>query len=77
MTDDELRETFHRVELRLERLDTKMDNLEKSLADARGEMRTMREGLENRLNSKAGNWVVSLWGATLAVLIGLLTLWRR
>jgi chaperonin cofactor prefoldin len=77
MTDDELRETFHRVELRLERLDTKMDNLEKSLADVRGEMRTLREGLENRLNSKAGNWVVSLWGATLAVLIGLLTLWRH
>jgi chaperonin cofactor prefoldin len=77
MTDDELRETIHRLELRLERLDTKMDNLEKSLADVRGEMRTMREGLENRLNSKGGNWVASLWGATLAVLIGLLTLWRR
>jgi hypothetical protein len=76
MTDDELRDTFHRMELRLERLDTKMDNLEKSLADVRGDMRAMREGLETRLNSKAGNWVVSLWGATLAVLIALLTLWR-
>jgi hypothetical protein len=76
MTDDEFRDTFHRFELRLERLDTKLDHLEKSLADSRGEMRAMREGLESRLNSKAGNWVVSLWGATLAVLIALLTLWR-
>jgi hypothetical protein len=76
MTDEEFRDTFHRVELRLERLDTKMDSLEKSLADTRGELRAMREGLETRLNSKAGNWVVSLWGATLAVLIALLTLWR-
>ncbi len=63
MTDDELRETFHRFELRLERPDTKMDSLKKSLTDVRGEMRAMREGLETRLNSKAGNWVVSLWGA--------------
>jgi hypothetical protein len=76
MTDDDLRDMFHRFELRLERLDTKLDSIEKSLADSRGEMRAMREGLENRINSKAGNWVVSLWGATLAVLIALLTLWR-
>jgi hypothetical protein len=76
MTDDEFRDIFHRFELRLERLDTKLDHLEKSLADSRGEMRAMREGLESRINSKAGNWVVSLWGATLAVLIALLTLWR-
>jgi hypothetical protein len=76
MTDEECRDTFHRFELRLERLDTKMDHLEKALADARGDMRAMREGLESRFNSKAGNRVVSLWGATLAVLIALLTLWR-
>ena len=76
MTDEEFRDTCHRFELRLERLDTKMDHLEKALADTRGEMRAMREGLETRLNSKAGNWVVSLWGATLAVLIALLTPWR-
>jgi hypothetical protein len=76
MTDDEFRDIFHRIELRLERLDTKLDHLEKSLADSRSEMRAMREGLETRIHSKAGNWVVSLWGATLAVLIALLTLWR-
>jgi hypothetical protein len=76
MTDEEFRDTFHRFERRLERLDTKMDQLEKALADSRGDMRATREGLEARLNSEAGNWVVSLWGATLAVLIALLTLWR-
>jgi hypothetical protein len=76
MTDDETRELFHRVELRLERLDTKMDTLEKALADVRAEMRAKFERLETLVNSKAGNWVVSLWGATLAVLIALLTLWR-
>jgi hypothetical protein len=76
MTDEELRELVHRVELRLERLDTRFDGLEKSLADLRTEMRTKLEGLETRVNTKAGNWVVSLWGATLAILITLLTLWR-
>lgn len=76
MTDEELRELVHRVELRLERLDTRFDALEKSLADVRTEMRAKLEGLESRVNTKAGNWVVSLWGATLAVLIGLLTLWK-
>ena len=76
MTDDEFRETFHRFELRLERLDTKMDSLEKSFADFRSELRTRIGDLEKRLDGKAGNWVVSLWGATLAVLIALLTLWR-
>jgi hypothetical protein len=30
MTDEDFRDTFHRVELRLERLDTHMGNLEKS-----------------------------------------------
>lgn len=67
---------FHQLELRLERLDTEMDHLEKPLADVQSEMRAMREALETRLNGKAGNWVVSRWGATLAVLIALLTLWR-
>jgi len=76
MTDEELRELVHRVELRLERLDTRFDGLEKSLADLRTEMRTKLEGLETRVNTKAGNWVVSLWGATLAVLIAVLSFWR-
>jgi hypothetical protein len=70
MTDDEMRELFHRMDLRLERLDTKVDNLEKTVADVRSEFRSRFEGIENRLNSKAGNWVVTFWGSTLAILIG-------
>jgi hypothetical protein len=69
MQDDEIRELFHRFELRLERLDTKMDNLEKSFADLRSEMRGRMNALETRLDNKAGNWVVSFWGTTLAMLI--------
>jgi hypothetical protein len=70
MQDDEIRELFHRMELRLERLDTKVDSLEKTVADVRTELRTRFEGIESRLNSKAGNWVVTFWGSTLAILIG-------
>jgi hypothetical protein len=76
MTDDEWRDMFHRLELRLERVDTKLDNLEKALVDFRIETRTRFEGLENRLNTKAGNWVVSLWGGSLAVFMALLRLWH-
>jgi chaperonin cofactor prefoldin len=76
MTDDELRELVHRVELRIERLDARFDALEKTVGDVRAEIRTRLEGVESRINTKASNWVVSLWGATLAVLIALLTLWR-
>jgi hypothetical protein len=70
MQDDEIRELFHRMELRLERLDTKVDSLEKTVADVCTELRTRFEGIESRLNSKAGNWVVTFWGSTLAILIG-------
>jgi hypothetical protein len=76
MTDDEWRDMFHRLELRLERVDTKLENLEKALVDFRIETRTRFEGLENRLNTKAGNWVVSLWGGSLAVFMALLRLWH-
>jgi hypothetical protein len=76
MTDDEWRDMFHRLELRLERVDTKLDNLEKALVDFRIETRTRFEGLENRLNTKAGTWVVSLWGGSLAVFMALLRLWH-
>jgi hypothetical protein len=53
-----------------QRLDAKGDNVEKAIADVRSELRTRFEGIENRLNSKAGNWVVTFWGSTLAILIG-------
>ncbi len=70
MQDDEIRELFHRMQLRLERLDTKVDGLEKAVADVRSEIRARFEGLKSRLNTKAGNWVVTFWGSTLAILIG-------
>lgn len=76
MTDDEFRDIFHRLDLRLERLDTKMDALEKRLASLDGGLGARFDTLDARLDGKAGNWVVSLWGATLAVLIALLNLWR-
>ena len=76
MTDEKWRDMFHRLDLRLEHLDTKLDTIEKAFADLRSEMRIRFEGLETRLNTKAGNWVVSLWGATLAILMGLLNLWH-
>jgi hypothetical protein len=83
MTDEELWELVHRVDLRIERLDARFDGLEKRMATLEGRaeslertMTTRFEGLETRRNSKASNWVVSLWGAPLAVLIALLTLWR-
>jgi hypothetical protein len=72
MTDEQLTDHFHRMELRLERLDTKLDQLEKRLSDGFAVVNTRLEGLETRLNTKAGNWVVSLWGATQGVLIALL-----
>jgi hypothetical protein len=57
-------------------VDTKLENLEKALVDFRIETRTRFEGLENRLNTKAGTWVVSLWGGSLAVFMALLRLWH-
>jgi hypothetical protein len=70
MQDDEIRELFHRMDLRLERLDTKMDGLEKRLASMESRFEVRFAAIETRLDGKAGNWVVSLWGATLAMLIG-------
>jgi hypothetical protein len=69
MTDDETRELFHRVELRLERLDTKLDAQEKRLASLESRMESRFNSVDSRLDGKAGNGVVSLWGATLAMLI--------
>ena len=46
MTDEQLIEQFHRLDRRLERLDSKVDGLEKSLADCLSEVRTRFEGLE-------------------------------
>jgi hypothetical protein len=76
MQDEEFRELFHRMELRLERVDVKVDALEKGVADLRHDMRERFSTIEarltsmdNRIDNKASNWTVSLWGSTLAILI--------
>jgi hypothetical protein len=40
MTDEQIAEPFHRLVLRLERLDTKLDQLEKRLSDGFGVVNT-------------------------------------
>jgi len=72
MTGEELRDQFHRLELRLERLDTKAENVEKGLADARAEFRSRFDGLEARLQDKADWRVVTLYTA---LIVGLMTLY--
>jgi hypothetical protein len=69
MTDDQLTEQFHRVELRLERLDTKVDQLEKRLSDGFAVGNTRLEGFENRLAHKADTWVVTAGMAGLGLLL--------
>jgi hypothetical protein len=53
--DEDVRDCFNRLELRLERLDATMSQLEKRLSDGFGQMNARLEGLENRLAHKAGN----------------------
>jgi hypothetical protein len=65
---------LHRFELRLECPGANQANTDRRLGDLQADMRARLEGLKNRVNTKAGNWVVSLWGAILAVPIGLLKL---
>jgi hypothetical protein len=59
MTDDQLRETFTRVEVRLERLDTHVDQLDKRLSDGFAVVHARLEGIENRLARKADTWVMT------------------
>jgi hypothetical protein len=59
MTDEQIAEVFHRVELRLERLDTKLDQIEKRLTDGFSVVNTRLQGFENRLARKADTWVVT------------------
>jgi hypothetical protein len=73
-------EGFAGIHKRLDDLQARMGSLEARMGslDDRVETRLMGvEGrlttIEGRLDHKAGNWVVSLWGATLAMLIGAAT----
>ena len=69
MTDEQWVDHFHRIELRLERLDTKVESLEKGLADVRAEFRPRLEAIENRLARKADTWVVTVGVGGLGLLL--------
>jgi chromosome segregation ATPase len=70
-----------RLDTRLEGLDTRLDTRLASIDDRLNTRLMGVEGrlsaIEGRLDHKAGNWVVSLWGATLAILIGAATAFIR
>jgi hypothetical protein len=70
MQDEAIRELFHRMDVRLEWLDTTVDHLEQSFADLRRDMHSRFSSIDTRLDAKAGTWAVGLWGATLAMLVG-------
>jgi hypothetical protein len=69
MTDEHLNDRFTRLELRLERLDTTAEGLEKGLADVKSEFRARFEGFETRLARKADTWVVTAGFTLLTVLM--------
>jgi uncharacterized protein with von Willebrand factor type A (vWA) domain len=69
MTDEQIVDQFHRSEPRLERLDTKMDQLEKRLGDGFAVANSRLEGLENRLARKADTWVVTAGMEGIGVLL--------
>jgi hypothetical protein len=69
MTDEEWRETFHRFDLRFERLDAKFDQLEKRMTAGFAVVNSRFEGLENRLAHKADTWVVTVGIAGLGLLL--------
>ena len=69
MTDEQWHETFQRFEVRFERLDTHVDQLDKRMSDGFAVVHTRFEGLENRLARKADTWVVTTGMAGLALLL--------
>jgi hypothetical protein len=73
MNDEQIVEQFHRMDLRLERLDTKLDQIEKRLSDGFGMVNTRLEGFENRLARKADSWMI---GAGVGGLGLLLTIYK-
>jgi hypothetical protein len=67
---DDANDRLNRIEIRLERLDATLAQIDKRISDGFAVVNTRLEGLKNRLSHKAENWVVSLWGATLGILVG-------
>jgi hypothetical protein len=56
MTDQQWHETFQRFEVRFERLDTHVDQLDKRMSDGFAVVHTRLEGLENRLARMVDTW---------------------
>jgi hypothetical protein len=69
MTDEQWRDTFQRFEVRFERLETHVDQLDKRMSDGFAVVHTRLEGLENRPARKADTWVVSTGMAGPALLL--------
>jgi hypothetical protein len=55
------------------RLDTRLQGLDDRLDTRFMGVEGRLSAIEQRLDHKAGNWTVNLWGATLAILIGAAT----
>jgi chromosome segregation ATPase len=73
----DLQERLTGVDGRLGTVDTRLDTRLQGLDDRLNTRFMGVEGrlsaIEQRLDHKAGNWTVNLWGATLAILIGAAT----
>jgi hypothetical protein len=67
---DDVNDHLSRIEIRLERLDATLAQIDKRVSDGFAVVNARLKGLENRLSHKAENWVVSRWGATLGILVG-------
>ena len=55
------------------RLDTRLGEIDDRLNTRLMGVEGRLSAIESRLDSKAGNWTVNLWGATLALLVGAAT----
>jgi hypothetical protein len=67
---DGVNDRLNRIEIRLEHLDATLVQTDKRVSDGFAVVNARLEGLGNRLSHKAKNWLGSLWGATLGILVG-------
>jgi tetrahydromethanopterin S-methyltransferase subunit G len=68
--DEELRGEFAVIRTRLDALDKVVMDFRVEVRGRLDAIERRLDGQESRLHDKASNIVVSLWGATLAILIG-------
>jgi len=74
--DDDTREQFHRIEIRLERLETRIDQMDKRMGDGVGQLNARFEGLESRIARKADTWIVGLFGTLMVLLMTIYKFWQ-